>query len=144
MIGDPVGQGDERKLLDDDASPTTRAGIRAQLERFFAIDDGRRRGSSTTLDWPRGLRLLDFLRDVGKHFTVNHMMAKDSVKPRFESREHGISYTEFSYMLLQAYDFLELYRRTAAGCRSGRRISGATSPRASSCPPHEGGDASSA
>ena len=67
------------------------------------------------LDWLGGVRLLDFLRDVGKHFAVNQMIQRDSVKQRFESREEGISYTEFSYMLLQAYDFLELHRRH--GCR---------------------------
>ena len=84
------------------------------------------------LDWLGGVRLLDFLRDIGKHFAVNQMIQRDSVKQRFESREEGISYTEFSYMLLQAYDFLELHRRH--GCRhadAARPISGATSSRAS-------------
>ena len=72
------------------------------------------------LDWLGSVSLLDFLRDVGKHFAVNQMIQRDSVKPRFESREEGISYTEFSYMLLQAYDFLELHRRYGCRMQCGR------------------------
>ena len=83
------------------------------------------------LDWLGRVRLLDFLRDVGKHFAVNQMIQRDSVKARFESRESGISYTEFSYMLLQAYDFHELHRRHGCRMQSARPISGGTSCRAS-------------
>ena len=83
------------------------------------------------LEWLGGLPLLDFLRDVGKHFAVNQMIQRDSVKPRFESREEGISYTEFSYMLLQAYDFLELFRRYGCRCSRAPPTSGGTSCRAS-------------
>ena len=76
--------------------------------------------------------MVDFLRDVGKHFTVNQMVAKESVRSRFERPDQGISYTEFSYMLLQAYDFLRLHQTTAATCRSAAATSGATSRWASS------------
>ena len=71
------------------------------------------------LEWLGSLTLLEFLRDIGKHFAVNQMIQRDSVKQRFESREEGISYTEFSYMLLQAYDFLELHRRYGCRLQSG-------------------------
>jgi tyrosyl-tRNA synthetase len=78
--------------------------------------------------------LTDFLRDVGKHFTVNQMIAKESVKSRLDRDDVGLSFTEFSYMLLQAYDFLRLHLDTAARCSSAARTSGATSPWApSSC-----------
>jgi tyrosyl-tRNA synthetase len=115
MIGDPSGKASERKLLsaEDVAGNTTR--LAAQLSRFFAADDGPAVQVVNNLDWLGGLTLLDFLRDTGKHFSVNQMIQRDSVKQRFEAREEGISYTEFSYMLLQAYDFLELHRRY--GCR---------------------------
>ena len=82
-------------------------------------------------DWLLSLNLVDFLRDIGKHFTVNYMITKDSVRTRLE-REEGISFTEFSYMLLQSYDFLHLYDMTAASCRPAAATSGATSPPASS------------
>jgi tyrosyl-tRNA synthetase len=88
------------------------AGIRSQLERF--LDFGPDAGPAQALlldngDWLRELRLVDFLRDIGKHFSVNQMVAKDSVRSRFERPDQGISYTEFSYMLLQSYDFMQLY-----------------------------------
>src|SRR5205823_10086719 len=88
--------------------------IRAQLERFLDFGDG---GALllNNADWLRPLGLMDFLRDVGKHVTVNVMMGKESVRARLEAREQGISYTEFSYMLLQAYDFLHLFGEY--GCR---------------------------
>ena len=88
--------------------------MRGQLERFVDLSGGRGLLVDNR-EWLGELRVLDFLRDVGKHFTVNQMVAKESVKSRFEGREQGISYTEFSYMLLQAYDFL--YLRDAYGCR---------------------------
>jgi tyrosyl-tRNA synthetase len=115
MIGDPSGKTSERQLLDADRLTENTGKIRAQIERFFANDEGPPARLVDNLDWLGGVRLLEFLRDIGKHFAVNQMIQRDSVKQRFESREAGISYTEFSYMLLQAYDFYELHRRH--GCR---------------------------
>jgi tyrosyl-tRNA synthetase len=115
MIGDPSGKTSERQLLDNDRLSENTGKIRAQIERFFANDEGPPARIVDNLDWLGSVRLLDFLRDIGKHFAVNQMVQRDSVKQRFESREEGISYTEFSYMLLQAYDFYELHRRH--GCR---------------------------
>ncbi|MGH9180642.1 MAG: tyrosine--tRNA ligase [Acidimicrobiales bacterium] len=106
-IGDPGGKADERPLLAMDQLAANLVGIGAQLERFVDFDAG-----ALILDnrgWLGPLGLLDFLRDIGKHVTVNTMMARDSVRTRLEEREHGISYAEFSYMLLQAYDFLHLF-----------------------------------
>ena len=114
LIGDPSGKDAERPLLAPEEIEANAAAIRAQLERF--VDFGP--GGAILLnnaDWLRDLRLMDFLRDVGKHITVNVMMGKESVKVRLEGREQGISYTEFSYMLLQAYDFLHLFQNH--GCR---------------------------
>ena len=111
MIGDPSGKTSERKLLGAEEVAGNTAQLAAQLSRFFGGEDGPAVQVVNNLDWLGGLSLLDFLRDTGKHFAVNQMMARDSVKQRFEAREEGISYTEFSYMLLQAYDFLELHRR---------------------------------
>jgi tyrosyl-tRNA synthetase len=108
MIGDPGGKSEERNLLDAAQLERNLAGIRAQLERFIDLSEGRGLLVNNG-DWLWSLGLLDFLRDIGKHFTVNQMVAKESVKSRFEGREQGISYTEFSYMLLQAYDFLMLF-----------------------------------
>jgi tyrosyl-tRNA synthetase len=108
MIGDPGGKTEERALLTRERLEANLAGIRPQLERF--VDLGARGGRLLDNgDWLWSLSLLEFLRDVGKHFTVNQMIAKESVRVRLEEREHGISYTEFSYMLLQAYDFLHLH-----------------------------------
>jgi tyrosyl-tRNA synthetase len=108
MIGDPGGKTEERALLTPERLETNLAGIRSQLERFVDLSEG----AGLLLDngeWLWQLSLLEFLRDVGKHFTVNQMVAKESVRARLEEREQGISYTEFSYMLLQAYDFLHLH-----------------------------------
>ena len=110
MIGDPSGKSSERKLLSDDLLLANVAALDGQLQRLFAHS-----GASVQMadngDWLRGLSLVGFLRDIGKHFSVNAMIQRDSVKNRLQAREQGISYTEFSYMLLQAFDFLELYRR---------------------------------
>ena len=119
MIGDPSGKSGERKLLDSEAVTDNSRALRAQLEGFFAPDDGPPVRIVDNLEWLGGLKLLDFLRDVGKHFAVNQMIQRDSIKQRFESREEGISYTEFSYMLLQAYDFLELHKRYGCRLQSG-------------------------
>ena len=110
-VGDPGGREDERTLMSREQLDENAEGIRAQLERFLDFDarDNPARLVNNA-DWLGEVRLLDFLRDIGKHFTVNYMLAKESVKARIE-REAGISFAEFSYMLLQAYDFLTLYER---------------------------------
>jgi tyrosyl-tRNA synthetase len=115
MIGDPSGKSAERNLLDDETLAHNVAAIRAQLSRFLDFDDGPHGAiMANNADWFRGVGYLEFLRDAGKHLTINYMMAKDSVRSRLEA-ESGISYTEFSYMLLQAWDFVQLFRRH--GCR---------------------------
>ena len=106
MVGDPGGKAGERALLTREQLAEHLAGIRPQLERFVDLRDGLLLDNSA---WLSSLPVLDFLRDVGKHFTVNQMVAKESVRARFEREGQGISYTEFSYMLLQAYDFLRLH-----------------------------------
>lgn len=113
MIGDPSGRSDERSLLDAETLAANLAGIRQQLEPFVDFDDADSASNNgatvvNNADWFSGLGYIDFLREVGKHLTVNYMTAKDSVKSRLNDREQGISYTEFSYMLLQAYDFAHL------------------------------------
>jgi tyrosyl-tRNA synthetase len=113
-IGDPSFRDAERELLDDDVLARNLAGIRGQLDRIIGLDDGD--GLLVdNYDWTEGLTALEFLRDVGKHFSVNQMIARESVKKRLTEREQGISYTEFSYQLLQAYDFSVLFDRH--GCR---------------------------
>ena len=106
MIGDPGGKQDERQLLDLKTVEGYLEGIRPQLGQFLDLDQALLLNNA---DWLGKLSTLEYLRDVGKHFTVNQMVAKESVKSRFERPEQGISYTEFSYMLLQAYDFLRLH-----------------------------------
>ena len=145
MIGDPGGRTDERCLLTREVLEHNLAKIRGQLERFVDLSGGRGRMVDNG-EWLWSTGLLEFLRDVGKHFTVNQMVAKDSVRSRFERREpagsggttepagsggttepagsggtsrSGISYTEFSYMLLQGYDFLELFRRYGCTLQGG-------------------------
>ena len=108
MIGDPGGKQDERQLLDLETIEGYLEKIRPQLGQFLDLADGRGLLLNNA-DWLGSLSTLEYLRDVGKHFTVNQMVAKESVKSRFERPDQGISYTEFSYMLLQAYDFLRLH-----------------------------------
>jgi tyrosyl-tRNA synthetase len=109
MIGDPSGKSQERTLLSIEEIDTNVRGMRAQLERFldFSAAPNAARMMNNA-DWLRRIGLLDFLRDTGKHFTVNYMLAKESVKRRLGSEE-GISFTEFSYTLLQAHDYLHLH-----------------------------------
>src|SRR5688500_12947404 len=115
MIGDPSGKSAERNLLDPETLEHNVAAIRGQLSRFLDFGDGTTGAiMANNADWFRGIGFLDFLRDAGKHLTINYMMAKDSVRSRLEG-EAGISYTEFSYMLLQAFDFVHLAK--AYGCR---------------------------
>jgi tyrosyl-tRNA synthetase len=116
MIGDPSGRATERPLLSVDEIAANIEGLRRQLERFLDFSPGRAQAvMANNADWLVPLVLVEFLRDVGKHFTVNAMLGKESVRSRLSEREQGISYTEFSYMLLQAYDFLHLF--DLEGCR---------------------------
>ena len=110
MVGDPGGRSEERNLLDTETLAHNVEGISAVLRRFLDFDSGAVNTAEmvNNYDWTGPVGVIDFLRDVGKHVTVNQMMAKDSVKSRLES-ENGISFTEFSYMLLQAFDFWWLY-----------------------------------
>ena len=115
LIGDPSGKTEERKLQTRENLERHLAGIRTQLGRLLAFEGDNAATLVNNADWLGELRLLDFLRDIGKHFSVNVMLAKESVRARLEDRDHGISYTEFTYSLLQAYDFLHLH--DSFGCR---------------------------
>lgn len=114
MIGDPSGKSSERNLLDETTLRLNQEAIKEQLSRFLDFDG---KGPNAALlvnnyDWMRDFSFLDFIRDVGKHITVNYMMAKDSVRKRLsEESKEGMSFTEFSYQLVQGYDFLHLYRK---------------------------------
>jgi tyrosyl-tRNA synthetase len=117
MIGDPSGKSQERSLLSVEEIDANARGMRAQLERFLdfnATPNAARMMNNA--DWLRKVGLLEFLRDTGKHFTVNAMMAKESVRRRLEE---GISFTEFSYSLLQAYDYLHLFRTLSCTLQMG-------------------------
>ncbi|MDB4913148.1 MAG: tyrosine--tRNA ligase [Gemmatimonadetes bacterium] len=116
MIGDPSGKTVERQLLTTEQVAANTAAIRAQLERFLDFSGPSAARMRNNADWLTALSLVDFLRDTGKHFTVNYMLQKDSVKSRMDA---GISFTEFSYMLLQAYDFMELRRRDGVTLQLG-------------------------
>ena len=108
MIGDPSGKKSERKLLTQDEVNTNLISVKKQLELFLDFDCGKNSAEIVNnLDWISNLSIIDFLRDFGKSLTVNYMMAKDSVKNRIET---GISFTEFSYQLIQAYDFFHLHK----------------------------------
>lgn len=140
MIGDPSGKSAERSLLSIEEIDANARGMRAQLERFLDFDATPNAARMmNNADWLRTIGLLEFLRDTGKHFTVNYMLAKESVKRRLGGDE-GISFTEFSYQLLQAHDYLELFDRTGctlqlggsdqwgnivAGCDLVRKVRGA-------------------
>lgn len=108
LIGDPSGKSSERTLLTAEIAERNAAAIRAQLGRFFDVSSDDRALILNNADWLLKLNLVEFLRDIGKHFSVNEMIRRDSVRVRLEERDQGISFTEFSYMLLQAYDFLYL------------------------------------
>ena len=111
MVGDPSGKSEERNLLSEEQLAQNVAGVKAQLEKFldFNPDIPNAAELVNNYDWFRDISFIDFLRDVGKHITVNYMMAKESVKKRIEG-ETGISYTEFAYQLMQGYDYYWLYR----------------------------------
>jgi tyrosyl-tRNA synthetase len=113
LVGDPSGRNSERTLNEEAVVATWVERIRAQLSGFLDFENGTNKAVlSNNLDWTAPLSALNFLRDIGKHFSVNQMLSRDSVSSRLESG--GISYTEFSYQVLQAFDFLELFRRE--GC----------------------------
>lgn len=115
MIGDPSGKSEERNLLSVDTLRANVAGLERQISHFLDFTPGPCAAALVNnYDWMGGFGYLEFLRDVGKHFPVNVMLAKDSVRSRIERDDAGISYTEFSYMLLQAYDFVQLNRQR--GC----------------------------
>jgi len=115
MIGDPSGRSSERNLLTPDVLKHNIASIKEQLARFLDFDAPSNAARLVdNFDWFGPISYLEFLRDVGKYFTVNAMVAKESVRARMEDRDNGISYTEFSYMLLQAYDFYHL--RSQSNC----------------------------
>ncbi len=117
MIGDPSGRSSERNLLDAPTIAHNVAAIRAQLERFLDFTPGPAQATmANNLDWLGPMSLIDFLRDTGKHFTVPYMLAKDSVQQRLE---RGLSFTEFSYMTLQAADFAHLYRTAGVELQMG-------------------------
>lgn len=112
MIGDPSGKSDERNLLDQATLEHNCRGIQSQLERFLHFDAQKSNAALlvNNYDWMQSYTLIDFSRDIGKHITVNYMMAKDSVKKRLNAEAKvGMSFTEFTYQLLQGYDFLHLY-----------------------------------
>lgn len=108
MIGDPSGKSAERNLITKDVIEKNIFGIRQVLEKFIDLKGPQGAMIVNNATWMEKFTFIDFLRDVGKHFTVNYMLAKDSVKGRIENKEQGISFTEFSYMLLQSYDFYVL------------------------------------
>ena len=120
MIGDPSGRSDERNLLSVEVLQANVAAIKTQLQRFLDFDVAANPAVLVNnYDWMGKFGFLEFLRDVGKHFPVNVMLAKDSVKSRLERTDSGLSYTEFSYMLLQAYDFFHLHEHYGCELQAG-------------------------
>lgn len=109
LVGDPSGRNEERSLNSDQVVAEWVSRIRKQLELFLTFDGASAATLVNNLDWTKDVTAIEFLRDIGKHFSVNQMLTKDSVASRLEAG--GISYTEFSYQVLQSFDYLELYRR---------------------------------
>ena len=112
MIGDPSGKSKERNLLTEEVLRRNEAAIKEQLKRFLDFDAEAEKAAElvNNYDWMKDFSFLEFIRKVGKHLTVNYMMAKDSVKKRLSGEGEGMSFTEFTYQLVQGYDFLHLYR----------------------------------
>jgi len=113
MIGDPSGKSAERNLLDEDSLAKNALGIENQLRRFLDFDSQEKNAAKlvNNYDWMKEFSLIEFVRDIGKHLTVNYMMSKDSVKKRLgKEAKEGMSFTEFTYQLIQGYDFLHLYQ----------------------------------
>lgn len=119
MIGDPSGKSEERNLLSAEAIRQNVEGIRKQMEKFLDFDGKYAAKMVNNYDWMGEYKFLEFLRDIGKHFSVNVMIAKDSVKQRLERSDAGLTFTEFSYMLLQSYDFVFLYRNYGCEMQTG-------------------------
>ncbi|MCO5945305.1 tyrosine--tRNA ligase [Mucilaginibacter flavidus] len=119
MVGDPSGKSQERNLLSEDVLQKNLAGIKGQLEKFLNFDCGANSAQMVNnYDWFKDFTFLDFIREVGKHITVNYMMAKDSVKKRLEG-ETGMSFTEFTYQLVQGYDFYYLWKNHNCALQMG-------------------------
>lgn len=116
MVGDPSGKSEERNLLNEETLEKNLSGIRNQLEKYLDFTSGKPTAAEmvNNFDWFKNLGFIDFLRDVGKHITVNYMMSKDSVRKRIEG-DTGISYTEFAYQLMQGYDYYWLFKHK--GCK---------------------------
>lgn len=113
MVGDPSGKSEERNLLDEVTLAKNVAGVKEQLARFLNFDSATENAAQlvNNYDWMKEISLIEFVRDIGKHITVNYMMAKDSVKKRLDSESQtGMSFTEFTYQLFQGYDFYHLYK----------------------------------
>ncbi|HEX4227961.1 MAG TPA: tyrosine--tRNA ligase [Bryobacteraceae bacterium] len=119
LIGDPSGKSAERTLLTLEQTETNSAAIRGQLSKFFDLSSDDRALMLNNAAWLMPLDLLGFLRDIGKHFSVNEMIKRDSVRTRLEERDQGISFTEFAYMLLQAYDFYHLFEHYGCTMQMG-------------------------
>jgi tyrosyl-tRNA synthetase len=145
MIGDPSGKSSERPLLTPEQVREYTDNIRRQLSGYLSFEGPAAARLVDNADWLNSMTVIEYLRDVGKHFTVNSMLAKESVKARLENREYGISYTEFSYMILHATDFLHLFDtmdctvqigghdqwgNLTAGLELIRRVRGESAPRA--------------
>jgi tyrosyl-tRNA synthetase len=119
MVGDPSGKSEERNLLDEETLNQNLAGIKKQLEKYLDFNCGAQSAEMVNnYDWFKDMNFLHFIRDVGKHITVNYMMAKDSVKKRIEG-EIGMSFTEFTYQLVQGYDFYWLYKNKSCKLQMG-------------------------
>ena len=130
-VGDPSGKDESRRLLTDEMINENLKGIRAIFDKFLKFENtGGNAVMANNADWLNTLNYIDFLRDVGRHFSINRMLSFNSVKLRLD-RQQELSFLEFNYMILQAYDFVELYRRTAACCRWAAPINGAISSAAS-------------
>ena len=122
MIGDPSGKSAERNLLDETTLRMNQEALKGQLSRFLDFDSGDENAALmvNNYDWMKDFSFLEFIRDVGKHITVNYMMAKDSVRKRLsEESKEGMSFTEFTYQLVQGYDFLHLYRKYSCTLQMG-------------------------
>jgi tyrosyl-tRNA synthetase len=119
MIGDPSGKTVERQLLSKEDVEANAQRLKTQLSRFFSFEGRQAALLLNNAEWLLSLNLVDFLRDIGKHFSINAMIAKESVRWRLEERGQGISFTEFSYMLLQAYDFYHLYEYNGCAVQAG-------------------------
>ena len=120
LIGDPSGKTEERQLLTKEKTADNIAATRGQLEHFLDFEGSTNPARTVdNLDWLGEISMVDFLRDVGKHFSVNALLKKESVRRRVENEETGISYTEFSYALLQAYDFVQLNERYGCTLQMG-------------------------